>query len=95
MLQLPLKPLPAVNEYEQGRINRVLENRAKFEELGLGKYATHVDPPRAEKNKGKEQDQQESDEYILENESEEDSDDSEKVHYISYTVIIVLLCIFL
>ncbi|KAL8116462.1 hypothetical protein AgCh_022822 [Apium graveolens] len=32
----PPQPLSAVNRYEQGRINRVLQNRVKFEELGLG-----------------------------------------------------------
>ena len=65
------------------------ENKAKFEELGLGKYVTLVNPPTGEKNKEKEQVQQESDEYILENESEVDSDDSSKVHCTSYSVIIV------
>ena len=37
-LQSAAQPLPEVNEYEQERINHVLENRAKFKELGLDKY---------------------------------------------------------
>lgn len=73
--------LEAPNDYEQIRLNRVEENRAKFEALGLGKYVVNPNPPIVQESKGKEKEQEESDEYIVETESEDDSDDSSKVHH--------------
>ena len=61
-LQSAAQPLPEVDEYEQERINHVLENRAKFKELGLDKYVPlpTLKTPTIRKNKRKEQDQEES-----------------------------------
>ncbi|XP_063940857.1 uncharacterized protein LOC135149316 [Daucus carota subsp. sativus] len=56
-VQSAAQPLPEVDEYEQERINHVLENRAKFKELGLDKYMPPLKIPTIRKNKRKEQDQ--------------------------------------
>lgn len=72
-----------MNEYELRRLKRVQENQEKFEELGLRKYAANPNPPRVEESKRKKKDGEESDEYIMENESEDDPDDSLEVLFIS------------
>lgn len=62
-------------------MKRVKENKAKFDELGLGKYGTNPNPPTVQKFKGKDKDKEDSDhEYVLENVSESESDDSPKVY---------------
>ncbi|KAK1376598.1 hypothetical protein POM88_032791 [Heracleum sosnowskyi] len=40
---------PPVNEYELGRLRRVQENKEKFKELGLGKYAANPNLPKGDK----------------------------------------------
>ncbi|KAK1356808.1 hypothetical protein POM88_050064 [Heracleum sosnowskyi] len=67
---------PPVNVYELGRLRRVQENKEKFKELGLGKYAANPNLPNVKESKRKKKDGEESDEYIVENESGDDSDDS-------------------
>ncbi|KAK1402107.1 hypothetical protein POM88_001712 [Heracleum sosnowskyi] len=67
---------PPVNGYELGRLRRVQENKEKFKELGLGKYAANPNLPNVKESKRKKKDGEESDEYIVENESGDDSDDS-------------------
>lgn len=74
--------LPPVNEYELGRNKRVQENKEKFIELGLGKYAANPNVPRVEESQIKKKDGEESDEYIVENEIEDDTDDSSEVIFI-------------
>lgn len=65
-----------MNKYELDRIKRVQENKAKFDELGLGKYGTDPNPPTVQKQKGEDK-VVSDDEYVLE--SEHESDDSSKV----------------
>ncbi|KAK1370243.1 hypothetical protein POM88_036335 [Heracleum sosnowskyi] len=67
---------PPVNEYELGRLMCVQENKEKFKELGLGKYVVNPNLPKVKESKRKKKDGEESDEYIVENESGDDSDDS-------------------
>ncbi|KAK1360643.1 hypothetical protein POM88_045117 [Heracleum sosnowskyi] len=67
---------PPVNGYELGRLRHVQENKEKFKELGLGKYAANPNLPNDKESKRKKKDGEESDEYIVENESGDDSDDS-------------------
>ncbi|KAK1402101.1 hypothetical protein POM88_001706 [Heracleum sosnowskyi] len=67
---------PPVNGYELGRLRRVQENKEKFKEIGLGKYAANPNLPNVKESKRKKKDGEESDEYIVENESGDDSDDS-------------------
>ncbi|KAL6520676.1 hypothetical protein OROMI_032236 [Orobanche minor] len=74
-LGLPKHPSQAVKKYELGRIKCVKENKAKFDELGLGKYGTDRNPPTVQKQKGKDKVVYD-DEYVLE--SEHESDDSSK-----------------
>ncbi|KAK1399823.1 hypothetical protein POM88_009686 [Heracleum sosnowskyi] len=64
--------------YELGTLRRVQENKEKFKELGLGKYAANPNLPNVKESKRKKKDGEESDEYIVENESGDDSDDSLK-----------------
>ncbi|KAL6584866.1 hypothetical protein OROMI_004155 [Orobanche minor] len=74
--ELPKHPSQAVKKYELGRIKRVQENKAKFDELGLGKYGTGPNPPTVQKQKGKDK-VISDDEYVLE--SEHESNDSSKM----------------
>ena len=70
-----------MNKYEQIRVKRVKENKAKFDELGLGKYGTNLNPPTVQNFKGKDKEEEDSDhEYVLENVSLTESDDSPKVY---------------
>ncbi|KAL8104401.1 hypothetical protein AgCh_028563 [Apium graveolens] len=79
VVEVRAQTLPAGNPYEEIRKNRVLENRAKFKELGLNKYLPDPNQPTVHINKKKNQVEEESDEYILEDEiEEEDSEDSPK-----------------
>ncbi|KAK1356030.1 hypothetical protein POM88_049286 [Heracleum sosnowskyi] len=71
-----LEKCPPVNGYELGRLRRVQENKEKFKELGLGKYAANPNLPNVKESKRKKKDGEESDEYIVENDSGDDSDDS-------------------
>ncbi|KAL6561325.1 hypothetical protein OROMI_016926 [Orobanche minor] len=74
--ELPKHPSQAVKKSELGRIKRVQENKAKFDELGLGKYGTDPNPPTVQKQKGKDK-VISDDEYVLE--SEHESNDSSKM----------------
>ncbi|KAL8115937.1 hypothetical protein AgCh_022435 [Apium graveolens] len=78
VVKLPKQPSQGLNKYELLKMKRLIENRAKFDELGLGKYGTNPTPPIVQNVKGKEKDNEISDEYVLENERESDSDDSPK-----------------
>ncbi|KAL6549305.1 hypothetical protein OROHE_008422 [Orobanche hederae] len=73
---LPKHPSQAVKKYELGRIKRVQENKAKFDELGLGKYGTDPNTPTVQNQKEKDK-VSSDDEYVLE--SEQESDDSSNV----------------
>ncbi|KAL8135257.1 hypothetical protein AgCh_010064 [Apium graveolens] len=77
-VKLPEQPSQGMNKYELLKMKRVQENRAKFDELGLGKYGTNPTQPTVQNVKGKEKDNEVSDEYVLENERESDNDDSPK-----------------
>ncbi|KAL8103614.1 hypothetical protein AgCh_027986 [Apium graveolens] len=77
-VKLPKQPSQCMNKYELLKMKCVQENRAKFDELGLGKYETNPTPPTVQNVKGKEKDNEVSDEYVLENERKSDSDDSPK-----------------
>lgn len=73
----------------------MLENREKFKELGLDKFLPNPNPPAVKINKEKDKVQEESDEYILENESEEeDSEDSSKVKLVSSLLWLKLIGLF-
>ncbi|KAL8147689.1 hypothetical protein AgCh_005133 [Apium graveolens] len=56
---LPEQPSQGMNKYELLKMKRVQENRAKFDELGLGKYGTNPTPPTVQNVKGKEKDNEE------------------------------------
>ncbi|KAL8124269.1 hypothetical protein AgCh_012061 [Apium graveolens] len=77
-VKLSEQPSQGINKYELLKMKRVQENRAKFDELGLGKYGTNPTPPTVQNVKGKEKDNEVSDEYVLENERKSDNDDSPK-----------------
>ncbi|KAK1370824.1 hypothetical protein POM88_036916 [Heracleum sosnowskyi] len=81
-----LEKCPPVNGYELGRLRRVQENKEKFKELGLGKYAANPNLPNVKESKRKKKDGEESDEYIVENESGDDSDDSSELMLTSYKI---------
>ena len=81
------------NEYELRKLKNVEENKRKFKELGLGKYAANpiigiVQPSTKEKNDG--EDGEEASEYNVENESGDESDESSEVIFI-YKKIVYLL----
>ncbi|KAK1348226.1 hypothetical protein POM88_054984 [Heracleum sosnowskyi] len=53
-----------MNPYELARLNRVQQNKEKFNELGLGKYASNPSQPSVEESKTKNKNGEEDDEYV-------------------------------
>ncbi|XP_063936190.1 uncharacterized protein LOC135147239 [Daucus carota subsp. sativus] len=64
-----------VNEYELRKIQNVEENKKKFKELGLGKYAANPIKPIVQQST-KENKDREDPEYVVENETGDESDDT-------------------
>ena len=68
-----------VNEYELRKMKNVEENKKKFLQLGLGKYVANPVVPLVQQKTLEKNDGGESPEYVMENESGNESDDTSEV----------------
>lgn len=77
-----------MNPYELARLNRVQQNKEKFNELGLGKYASNPSQPSVEESKTKNKNGEEDDEYVpIEDESETDTNALSQVLFIRLCIL--------
>ena len=82
-----------VNEYELRKIQNVEENKKKFKELGLGKYAANPIKPIVQQST-KENKDREDPEYVVENETGDESDDTSEVIFYTYYVHFFFICVY-